>query len=146
MFFGSSRTDDWLPGYAHFKVSGHHRAQTKKVHRSTQPAKKTKINRSAHTSTEVHFSILSVCKMLKVFFCALLISMFFSVCTSPPGAWVTDPHATFRDNDQGCGHSDAATCLPIPHKCWRPLCRAGHAVYRPLIFSFQLRGAVLQQR
>ena len=59
----------------------------------------------------------------------------FLVCTSTPGPWVADPHATSRDNDQGCGHSDAATCFPIPQRHGRPLCRAGHAVYRLLIFS-----------
>ncbi len=41
---------------------------------------------------------------------------------------------------QGCGHSDAATCLPIPQRYGRPLCRAGHAVYRQLIiFIFAAR-------
>ena len=59
----------------------------------------------------------------------------FSVCTSTPGPWVADPHSTFRDNDQGCGHSDAATCFPIPQRHGRPICRAGHAVYQLLIFS-----------
>ena len=58
------------------------------------------------------------------------------MCTSTPGPWVADPHATFRENDQGCGHSDAATCFPIPQRHGRPLCRAGHAVYRLLIFPF----------
>jgi hypothetical protein len=70
----------------------------------------------------------------------------FSVCTSTPGPWVAEPHSTSWDNDQGCGHSDAATCFPIPQRHGRPLCRAGHAVYRLLIFPFLLRGAVLQQR
>ena len=53
----------------------------------------------------------------------------FSVCTSTPGPWVADPHSTSWDNDQGCGHSDAATCFPIPQRHGRPLCRVGHAVY-----------------
>ena len=57
------------------------------------------------------------------------------MCTSTPGPWVADPHSTSWDNDQGCGHSDAATCFPIPQRHGRPLCRAGHAVYQLLIFS-----------
>ena len=57
------------------------------------------------------------------------------MCTSTPGPWVADPHATSRDNDQCCGHSDAATCFPIPQRHGRPVCRAGHAVYRLLIFA-----------
>ncbi len=57
------------------------------------------------------------------------------LCTSTPVPWVADPHATFRDNDQGCGHSDAATCFPIPQRYGRLFCRAGHAIYRLLIFS-----------
>ena len=57
------------------------------------------------------------------------------MCTSTPWPWVADPHATSRDNDQGCGHSDAATWFPIPQRHGRPLCRAGHAVYRLLIFA-----------
>ncbi len=68
------------------------------------------------------------------------------MCTSTPGPCVADPHSTSWDNDQGCGHSDATTCFPIPQRHGRPLCRAGHAVYRLLIFPFSLRGAVLQQR
>jgi hypothetical protein len=70
------------------------------------------------------------------------------VCISTSGPWVADPHSTSRDNDQGCGHSDAATCFPIQQRHGSPLCRAGlgHAVYRLLIFPFSLRGAVLQQR
>ncbi len=63
--------------------------------------------------------------------------IYFSLCTSTPGPWVADPHATSRDNDQGCGHSDAATCFPIPQRHGRPLCRAGHAVYRLLNFHFR---------
>ena len=48
----------------------------------------------------------------------------FSVCTSTRWPWVADPHSTSWDNDQGCGHSDAATCFPIPQRHGRPLCRA----------------------
>ncbi len=42
----------------------------------------------------------------------------------------------YRDNHQGCCHSDAATCLPISRRVSRPLCRVRHEVYRLLIFSF----------
>ena len=56
-------------------------------------------------------------------------NFFRAVCTSTPWPWVADPHSTSWDNDQGCGHSDAATCFPIPQRHGRPLCRVGHAVY-----------------
>ena len=90
----------------------------------------------------MHITLLFVYRgVLSVLPCTFDLIM-FSVCTSTPGPWVADPHATFRDNDQGCGHSDATTCFPIPQRHGRRLCRAGHAVYRLLIFSFSLRGAV----
>ena len=80
----------------------------------------------------MHFLFIQV---FKVFLRALFISINFSVCTLTPGPWVADPHSGSRDNDQGCGHSDAATCFPIPQRLGRPLCRAGKAVYHLLIFS-----------
>ena len=108
--------------------------KNQEVHRSTHIFNKTKT--FSHRRTQ------------NVSFCSKrsLKCSFVHLCTSTPRPWVADPHSTSWDNDQGCGHSDAATCFPIPQRHGRPLCRAGHAVYRLLIFPFSLRGAVLQQR
>ena len=97
--------------------------KNQEVHRSTHIFNKTKT--FSHRRTQ------------NVSFCSKrsLKCSFVHLCTSTPRPWVADPHSTSWDNDQGCGHSDAATCFPIPQRLGRPLCRAGKAVYHLLIFS-----------